>query len=330
MPSASGWCRRLLGVVVCVAACASASGQAQTITDPAFDASVKTPVYARTHPRVVIDEAHFNYHTATGRFRAFAQILRNDGYDVRGGFARFEKTALQGIAVLVVANARGAAEGADAIAQPAFMSSECDVVREWVRAGGSLLLVVDHAPFADAAARLASRFGVTFGKGHVFDIANSDISPTMLIFSVENGLLGEHPTLRGRSDAERVRRVVSFEGQSLQGPAGSVSLLTFSPTAYEADTQGDLQQAQRIAGTRSRDSREPIDHTRSAAGLSQGLALEFGKGRVVVMGGAGVFSAQILRSGHAPDLKFGMNRPGNDDKLFALNVVHWLSRLSLK
>ena len=132
--------------------------------------------------------------------------------------------------------------------------------------------------------------------------------------------------MRGRAESERVKKVVSFQGQSLQGPAGSVSLLTFSATAYEAETQAELQQAQRIAATRNRDSREPIDHTRSAVGWSQGVALELGKGRVVVMGEAGMFSAQILRSPQTPDLKFGMNRPGNDDRQFALNVLHWLSR----
>lgn len=329
MPSASTWCRNV-GVLMCVVTSAAAHAQGQAISDPGFEASVKTPTYVRNHPRVAIDEAHFNYHTASDRYRPFAQLLRSDGYDVRAGTVKFDKAALKGIAVLVVANARGAAEGENAVAQPAFMSSECDVVREWVRGGGSLLLIADHAPFGDAASRLASRFGVTMGKGFVFDIANSDFSPTILIFSAENGLLGDHPAVRGRSESERVRRVVSFQGQSLQGPAGSVSLLTFSPTAYEADTQSDLQRAQRIAGTRSRDSREPIDHTRAAAGLSQGIALEFGKGRVVMMGEAGVFSAQILRSGQAPDLKFGMNRPGNDDRQLALNVMHWLSRVALR
>lgn len=140
------------------------------------------------------------------------------------------------------------------------MSSECDVVREWVRAGGSLLLIADHAPFGAAAARLASRFGVTMGQGYVFDVANSDFSPTILIFSAENGLLGDHPAVRGRSESERVRRVVSFQGQSLHGPPGSVSLLTSSPSAYEADTQSDLQLAQHEAGTRSRDSRADRAH----------------------------------------------------------------------
>jgi len=313
-------------VVLSVAASSGAHAQGRAISDPGFDASVKAPSYVRNHPRVAIDEAHFNYHTASDRYRPFAQLLRSDGYDVRAGTARFDKAALQGIGVLVIANARGAAEGESAVAQSAFMSSECDVARDWVRGGGSLLLIADHAPFGEAASRLASRFGVTMGKGYVFDIANSDFSPTILVFSAENGLLGDHPAVRGRSESERVKRVVSFQGQSLQGPVGSVSLLTFSPTAYEANTQSDLQQAQRVAGTRGRDSREPIEHTRPAAGLSQGIAFEFGKGRVVVMGEAGLFSAQILRSGQAPDLKFGMNRPGNDDRQLALNVMHWLSR----
>jgi hypothetical protein len=41
-----------------------------------------------------------------------------------------------------------------------------------------------------------------------------------------------------------------------------------------------------------------------------------------------MFSAQIARIGEGNqqrELKFGMNVPGNDDRQFALNVVHWLS-----
>jgi len=58
--------------------------------------------------------------------------------------------------------------------------------------------------------------------------------------------------------------------------------------------------------------------------------MTFGKGRVVVLGEAALFSAQILRStegNQQRDLKFGMNAPGNDDRQFALNVLHWLSGL---
>ena len=38
------------------------------------------------------------------------------------------------------------------------------------------------------------------------------------------------------------------------------------------------------------------------------------------MGEAAMFSAQVYE-----DFRFGMNTPGNDDRQFALNVMHWLS-----
>jgi hypothetical protein len=64
--------------------------------------------------------------------------------------------------------------------------------------------------------------------------------------------------------------------------------------------------------------------TKSAAGRAQGIALRFGKGRVVVLGEAGMMSAQLA----GPDKrKFGMNRPGIDNRQLALNIMHWLSGL---
>ena len=42
---------------------------------------------------------------------------------------------------------------------------------------------------------------------------------------------------------------------------------------------------------------------------------------------AAMFSAQVVRIPNEPEVKAGMNLPGNDDKLFALNVVRWLSRV---
>ncbi len=60
-------------------------------------------------------------------------------------------------------------------------------------------------------------------------------------------------------------------------------------------------------------------------GRAQGVALTFGEGRLIVMGEAAMFSAQILKQSGEPDFKFGMNRSGNDDRRFALNALHWLS-----
>ena len=60
-----------------------------------------------------------------------------------------------------------------------------------------------------------------------------------------------------------------------------------------------------------------------ASGRSQGVALEMGKGRVVVLGEAAELTAQIDDSGN----RFGMQTSDNDNQRFALRIAHWLSRL---
>jgi hypothetical protein len=192
--------------------------------------------------------------------------------------------------------------GADA---SAFTEEECQAVQDWVKGGGSLLLIADHAPFGGAAQSLAGRFGVEMSKGFTFDQANSEGGPSLLIFSRYNKLLGSHPITDGREQNERLNRVQSFTGQSLKGPADSVAILKLADTAKDSP---------------NRDPSEAV----SAAGRAQAIAFKFGKGRVVVQGEAAMLSAQIA----GPDkFKMGMNVPGNDNKQYALNVMHWLSGL---
>jgi hypothetical protein len=50
--------------------------------------------------------------------------------------------------------------------------------------------------------------------------------------------------------------------------------------------------------------------------------MKFGKGRVVVQAEAAMLSAQV--SG-AENRRMGMNVPGNDNRQYALNLMHWLS-----
>jgi hypothetical protein len=318
---------RLVVARQCAAAVAAllASGivfAQRTIADPDFDASVPRPSYTQGHPRVVMDEAHYNFHTAEGRYKPLADLLRNDGYDIRIGKGRFDSAGLHSVRVLIVANALGGSAERDQT-KPAFTAQECDTVGEWVRGGGALLLIADHAPFGQAAYDLAIRFGVEMGAGFAFDPQNSEGNPTILVFSRANGLLGDHPVTRGRDESERVRRVVAFTGQSLSIPFGATALMKFAPSAYEAAA---------AAATRSGtpDAPRSLDrnaHTESIGGRAQGVAMPFGKGRVIVVGEAAMFSAQRLtwdKLGQ-PDLQFGMNAAGNDDRQFALNALHWLS-----
>jgi hypothetical protein len=308
----------------------SVRGQ-QQIVDPDFRAVVEHPAYRRSGPTVAIDEAHSNFHTLGGQYKPFADLLTNDGYKVIASNSLFKKESTNGIDVLVIANARNlTAIVAGDISKPAFTEEECDVVQDWVRRGGSLLLIADHAPFGNAAESLAKRFGVTMGKGWAFDRASTGGVTTQLIFSRANGLLGAHPILRGRNSSEEIRSITSFTGQSIGAPPRATMLMKLSETAREATTPDDLDAVDAAVRATGNQDDAIGAHSSPVAGRAQGIAMTFGKGRIVVLGEAGLLSAQIVRFGggdQAEDMKFGMNVPGNDDRQFALNLLHWLSGL---
>jgi hypothetical protein len=316
---ATGWC------LVWLLASVRLEAQ-QQIVDADFKALVETPAYARRGPTVAIDEAHSNFHTAGGEYKPFADLLTADGYRVIASTGKFDGGILAGVDVLVIANARDlAALLAGDLSKPAFTERECDIVRDWVRAGGSLLLIADHAPFGNAAESLGQRFGVTMGKGWTFDRASSGGITTQLDFSRENRLLGEHVILHGRGLSEEVQHIRSFTGQSLGVPAGATILMKLSATARDAATPADLDAED--AAARSADASTVGLHSSPVGGRAQGLAMTFGKGKVVMLGEAALFSAQVVRYADGREMKFGMNVPGNDDRQFALNALHWLSGL---
>ena len=278
---------------------------AQQLADPEFDSAVDNPAYKKEGPRVAFDEAHHNFHTTEGRYKPFVDLLLNDGYRVVRNRQPFTKTSLNSFKVLVIANALGAEEMDDTGADTsAFTEEECQAVQEWVKSGGSLLLIADHAPFGGAASALAEKFGVEMSKGYTFDPEHSVAgSPTQLIFSRENKLLANHSIADGRNESERINLVRSFTGQSLKGPEGSIEILKLGDSASDRPTYTDQMST-------------------SAAGRAQAIALRYGKGRVVVHGEAAMLTAQIS----GPDKRtMGMNVPGNDNKQYALNLIHWLS-----
>jgi hypothetical protein len=313
------------GCCAAVLVLGSTAAAQEQVVDSDFKATVGAPAYPQGGPTVAIDEAHSNFHTATGQYRPFADLLRSDGYTVRAFVDRFSPETLARIDVLVVANALPPDESDPP--QPAFTVEECEAVREWVRGGGALLLISDHEPFGSAAAPLASRFGVAMGRGFAFDRADTSGITTQLIFSRAGGRLGEHPITRGRSAAEEIRLVRTFTGQSLGVPTGAAVLLPLSASAREAPTRDDLK-AEDVAAKEAPGSSVSFgSRSTSVSSRAQGIAMLFGDGRVVVLGEAGFLTAQLIRWTDGTETRFGMNVPGNDDQQFALNVVHWLSRL---
>jgi hypothetical protein len=285
--------------------------------DRSFDTSVNEPAYRGQGPVVLYDEGHLNSHSTTEGYKPFADLLRSDGYVVRVFTDPLAASALEGVTILVLVLPRGANDAND---EPAYSAAELDVVDTWVRGGGSLLLVSDHWPYGSAAAPLARRFDVEMGLGLVEDETQHDTErgTSHLIFSTENGLLHDHAIVRGRNDGERVRRVLTFTGESLSVPAAAVPFLALSDTATERPPgapkvarDGSDVRVDMLYG-------DPLP----AAGRAQGLALEVGAGRVVVLGEAGMLRAQRGSKG----MNVGMNVPGYDNRQLALNIAHWLSR----
>ncbi len=316
----------LLGPAAAALLLASCSPSGQR-ADPHFDARIEQrPAYPLgTGPRVAIDEAHRNIHTAAGRYKSFASLITNDGYRVIAGEERFTPQSLARFDVLVVSNALGPNGHEES---PAFSAEEIGAVRGWVQGGGSLLLIADHWPCGGAAASLSSEFGVDMSQGETEDSVNCAPStsgsgvkePTTLLFTRQNGLLRDHPVTNGRWHEDRVVRVETFTGQSLGIPAGATPFLHLGRTA--ADRKPLPPKIERV-GNDTRVYPQYADPV-PAAGRAQGVALTFGKGRVVVLGEAAMMTAQLDGEGHP----FGMNVPGNENRRLALNILHWLTRLS--
>jgi hypothetical protein len=286
----------------------------QQANDPNFNTRIIHPAYVKTHPKVLFDEAHFNFHKSVGTYKAFVDLITNDGYRVTANKQKFSRESLRSYDILVVAGPLGAKEPGDPKAgQSAFTDQECDAVKDWVFRGGRLLLLTDHEPVASAAEGLTKRLGIDVSKRVVLDQSNhmKGFYPALIEYSRDHGLLAEHPIIRGRSPSEQVNKVLVFSGQSLRCSAACSAILELAGTAYE-----NLPNGEKI----------------SAAGRAQALAFHFGKGRVVITGDAGLLSAQLVTEdvsgkGDIQTHPWGMNFPGNDNRQLTLNILHWLSGL---
>src|SRR2546428_10195049 len=112
-------------LVLCL--CFSNSTVAQQVADPNFDAKVAKPAYTKNGPKVLFDEAHNNFHTASGRYKPFADLMTNDGYQIKPNKEKFSPATLKGFDVLVISNALGAERmNMPEAANPAFTTEECD------------------------------------------------------------------------------------------------------------------------------------------------------------------------------------------------------------
>jgi hypothetical protein len=289
-----------MGPLLLLMAVVVAALDAQQVADTNFRPPIEKPAYpVGKGPVVLIDEAHSNFHTATGRYLPFAELLRRDGYVVQASTKRFTAEVLAAGRVLVISNAMNAKNQNDPNAPPlpAFTAQEIAAVRDWVAGGGSLLLIADHPPWSGAAEDLGKAFGVRFRNGVA---VNPKDRSGRLVFRRSDGTLMDHPVTKG------IDEVATFTGSSFQVDPPGQPLLVFGPEVYSFAQQDDPN---------------PVP----MKGHLQGAVLPFGKGRVAVFGEAAMFSAQLSGPAKNP---MGMNAAiAKQNPQFLLNVMHWLTGL---
>jgi len=277
--------------------------------DNDFDVTLSNPTYSINKPKILFDEGHNNSHKTSGTYKPFATLIKNDGCEVTATDKQITSDVLSGFDIYIIANARGKGELNDT---PAFTEGEGNTIKEWVSNGGSLLLITDHFPMGSAVEILANKFGVEMQKGMVQDSVYHDKSTkdeSQLEFSRENKLLADCDITKG------IDKVITFTGQSIKCKDGCISFLNLSDVAYDMTAKTEVLKD-------GNDTRVNVtfNNPQSAKGRSQGLALKFGKGKVIVLGEAAMLSAQLNRD----NSKFGMN-VNPDNKKLALNIIHWLA-----
>lgn len=293
----------------------------QQAPDVDFRPSIENPAYAiGKGPIVCLDEGHANFHTLDGRFWAFGELLRRDGYVVRAIRAQFDRQSLAECSILVISNALPSSDPWATYPYPtpsAFGPEEIVATHEWVRAGGNLLLIADHMPCAGAAASLAAAFDVTFvdsfaveGFGAESERNAAFAQPT--IFRTSDQTLRSHAIVKGRNANETVTSIRSFTGQAFRASERAEPLMVL-PSTFIALTPKKAWQF-------GPDTlREPV------GGWFQGAVMSVDAGRAAFFGEAAMFSAQVAGPARTPA---GMNAPGAEQNArFVLNLMHWLSRV---
>lgn len=273
----------------------AAPGFAQQVVDPDANTNVSDPAFAAGKgPVVLIDSGHAENQTLAGNYAPFGALLAHDGYVVRDFAKPISAANLAGAGVLVIAeplNPNDPPNRPKYQSTSAFTSQEIATITDWVKAGGALLMVADHPPYAGSLRPLAASFGFDiemYAAQHV---------PREEYFSFANGGLVDGPLTHG------LPQIQTFYGAAFTAPSAATPLLRFDKSWTMLVTD-----------------KPPRPMTGSDL---RGATLAVGKGRVVLLAEAGAWSAQLAGPKKHP---IGFNAPGAEgNKRFIRNVVYWLA-----
>ncbi len=175
--------------------------------------------------------------------------------------------------------------------------SEVEAIARWVESGGSVLLLADHPPFAAPLQPLARRLGAGISDEMIAGAPDAPGGNVRLLFTRAAGTVAAHPITDG---ADRIR---TYGGQAVWSKRGGTPLLVLRPPLRTIE--GGVLELPAPAG--------------------QLIAFASGKGRVVLSGETGLFTAQ--RAGDEP---IGLGAPDSGNPHLVINTLRWLLRLPPK
>ena len=279
----------------------------QQIGDKSYQPKIKDPSFdIGLGPAIYVDKGHFNFHTIEGRYGAFANVLRADGYVVKSFDELFSDPTLDSIGCLVISNAINEINfnDWDPPHLSAFSKSEINAVYKWIINGGRLFLIADHQPFPGAAMELAAKLGIKFNNSFAMLDNGSDKTPQQYtVFSKEKETLAMHDIT---VDIDSIR---TFTGQAFQTSENFQPIIIF-PKGFKISMP--------IITWQFDEKTKKFD----IQGWYQGAVAEIGKGKIAVFGEAAMFTAQTQND----QFVMGLGAPGAEqNQQFLLNVIKWLT-----
>jgi hypothetical protein len=283
----------------------------QQVPDTTYCYNISNPSYPiGKGSSIFIDGGHNNFHTINGGFYPFSKLVKQDGYNPTGITTRnITNTVLRKCKILVIVNPLHSRNASNwTLPTPsAFSDDEIDVINEWVKEGGSLLIIADHMPFAGAANKLARSFGFNFLNG--FAKTSKDFWPPSVF--TKDSLLLKCSVTNGGKASEDIFKIATFTGSAFSIPETATGILKFSGMhrSLQPDTAWVFNKNTPVVNLN---------------GFYQGAIMNYGKGKIAVFGEAAMFTAQI-----ANNVKVGINSEhAPQNAQFVLNVIHWLDNLT--
>ncbi len=287
---------------------------------------------------IVFDNGHRNVHTLDCTYRGFRDLLSEDGYVLFTETTNAPFTPndfpTSGNGILAIVSPRPTCcVGKDCCACPpgnnlVFTNEEASDITNWVRDGGSLLLIIDHHP-AHQVQNLLAQLGVKlcdidFGAYTFRD--NELVSGAPGTDGIDNG---EVWTNRGVTFfIKPLTPVDAVYEPVLRLEPSRTTCPSFSCTGDELPTNGlaALEHSGGVAATSSMASIIVPPLPGTPVEELQGLAIQLGQGKIYISAEASMFTAQCRDTGTGAQAYcncFGF-QDRQDNQTFLLNIVHWL------